>query len=74
VSQVYIAFDIARAGEAASIDRIVSETLAFIKTAAPIEAGTEINYPGERVLKTRQKNLESGIPVDTALWEQVKRF
>ena len=74
VSQVYIAFDIARAGEAASIDRIVSETLTFIKTATPIEAGTEINYPGERVLKTRQKNLESGIPVDTALWERVKRF
>ena len=71
VSQVYIAFDASRAMAPDVIERMVSETLDFVKSATPINAGDEVVFPGERVLKTRRENLEKGIPVDRAIWEQI---
>ncbi len=74
VSQVYIAFDTNQAATSDTIERVVSETLAFVKTATAIEEGGEILFPGERVWKTRQENREKGIPVDKAIWEQIIRL
>jgi len=34
--------------------------------------GERVRYPGEQVLSTRRENLEKGIPVQPAVWEQVK--
>jgi 3-dehydro-L-gulonate 2-dehydrogenase len=53
------------------IEHMVNETLEFVKTATPVNAGESVLFPGERVLRTRQENLEKGIPVDKAIWEQI---
>ena len=71
VSQVYIAFDASRAATPDVIERVVSETLAYVKSASPTADGGDVYFPGERVLKTRQENLKNGIPVDKAIWEQI---
>ncbi len=36
------------------------------------EEHNEIFYPGEQSLKTRNENMESGIPVNAAIWAKVK--
>jgi 3-dehydro-L-gulonate 2-dehydrogenase len=74
VSQVYIAFDVARANSTATYSQIVTETLDFIKSATPLNPGEAVRYPGEQVLHTRQINREQGIPVDRAIWQQIQQF
>lgn len=71
LSQVFLAFDAARAGDATIINRIVNEVLDDLHAAEPQTEGGEILYPGERGLKTRAENLAKGIPVDEEIWRQV---
>jgi 3-dehydro-L-gulonate 2-dehydrogenase len=33
-----------------------------------------VRYPGEATLRTRQANLEAGVPVDKEIWEQVLSY
>lgn len=71
VSQVYVAFDLARSGSPSAIDRLVDEVIRDLHSAAPSVEGGRIRYPGERALRTREENLAQGIPVDPDIWEQV---
>lgn len=71
VTQVFIAFDVAQAGSMALIQKTVEQVVDDLRTATPVDAGEAILYPGERALRTRQANLEQGIPVEPALWQQV---
>lgn len=71
VCQIFIAFDVAKASSAALVDGIVDEVLADLRTATPVDLDAEVLYPGERALRTRQENLEQGIPVEPAIWERV---
>jgi len=50
------------------VDRIVEDFL----EATPVDDGTQILYPGQRALRIREKNIEKGVSVDAAVWEQVK--
>ncbi len=70
VSQVYLAFDLAKSNAPALISQAVDEVIADLHGATPVPDGT-ILYPGERALQTRRENLAMGIPVDPAIWEQV---
>jgi 3-dehydro-L-gulonate 2-dehydrogenase len=71
VSQVFIAFDMAKAGEPGHIAQLVEETLEDLHATPPVSGEAGIRYPGERALETRKENLEKGIPVDETLWKQV---
>src|SRR5690348_3708686 len=33
-----------------------------------------VRYPGEQVLKIRRENMERGIPVNAAIWEEVRSY
>lgn len=70
VSQLFLAFDVAKASSAALVNQAVDEIIADLHRATPV-AGEQILYPGERALQTRNENLQLGIPVDQAIWEQV---
>lgn len=71
LSQVFIAFDMSVANSAQQIADIVDETITDLHMSQPDESGQPVCYPGERTLRTRQENLECGIPVDENIWEQV---
>jgi 3-dehydro-L-gulonate 2-dehydrogenase len=70
LSQVFLAFDLSRPGEGA-VGAAVSEMAARLRGAAPSEEGSRARCPGERRLAIRAENLEKGIPVREALWEEI---
>ncbi len=71
VSQVFIAFDVTQAGGAAFVNQAVEGVIADLHTATPVDADSEVLYPGERASQTRTNNLANGIPVDPTIWARV---
>src|SRR5690625_1974485 len=71
VSQVFIAIDPNKLSGEAFTKQVVENAIAHFKQAQPSEGGSHVSYPGENTLKRRKENLEKGIPVDKAIWEQV---
>jgi 3-dehydro-L-gulonate 2-dehydrogenase len=60
LSQVFIAIN-------ASNNAIARRIIDDFKTSVPAT-----RYPGENVLKTREKNLMQGIPVPGSIWREIK--
>jgi 3-dehydro-L-gulonate 2-dehydrogenase len=71
VSQIFIAFDIAKPAGAAWVEKEIENIIADLRTAQPTVPGEVVLFPGERVLKTRQENLVNGIPVDESVWQEI---
>jgi len=71
LSQVFIAIDIAKLGDASSITQIVENIIDDYKRSAPASEKDSITWPGERVLAARGKNAVYGIPVVDAVWRQI---
>ena len=72
LSQVFLTFDVSRAGGADAVSRRRSRrSIDDLHTAVPAADGSAARYPGEQVLKTRAENLRLGIPVDEAVWEAI---
>ncbi|RWY47959.1 3-dehydro-L-gulonate 2-dehydrogenase [Mucilaginibacter gilvus] len=67
VSQVFIAI---KANDEQN-EALINDILAYTKTSAPID-GSEILYPGENMLRTREKSMTDGVLVDEGIWEEVK--
>ncbi len=72
--QVFIAINPLKINTQELIDKVLSETITQIKTSVPVTKNSEIFYPGEQSLKTRQENLAIGIPVDDGVWAKVKEL
>ncbi len=70
VSQVFIAFD-APSGGAPNLPSAVDEVIEQIASRAAAK-GESVRYPGEHVLATRRENLEKGVPVTPAVWDEVR--
>ena len=73
-AQVFMAFSPETIGGKDFTEKIVAELADQLHSAEPEEEGGEITYPGERTIKTRQKNMEEGIPVDENVWNTVKEL
>lgn len=71
VSQVFIGIDPTGLPHASSIPTLIQDILSDYKQSTPAHPTDTIGYPGERVMQTRAKNLEQGIPVDRALWQEI---
>ena len=70
LSQVFIASSLPSDPDSAT--RAVSDILAYTQSSSVSGvSGERVRYPGERTLETRKRNLEEGIPVEPAIWEQV---
>ncbi len=74
VSQVFIAVDPSRLFNYKSIGSAVQQILDDYHQSIPQNAGEKILYPGERVLETRKKNKEEGIPVSKSIWDDITRL
>ena len=70
--QVFIAIDPRKINTQEFIDQALQETIEQLKSSVPADENGEIFYPGEQSLKTRQENMELGIPVDDGIWANVK--
>jgi 3-dehydro-L-gulonate 2-dehydrogenase len=71
LSQVFIAMDLSKLGNASSITKIINQIIDDYHTSIPEDDSKEILYPGERVLKTRKENLLNGVPVDEVVWKEI---
>ncbi len=71
LSQVFIVIDISKLGNQSLISKTIQEILKDYHQSIPIDEAKKIVYPGERVLFTRKKNLESGIPVLKKVWDEI---
>lgn len=70
LSQVFIAIDPATVGGTQEIaDKIIDDL-----HQATASGDSPVRYPGEQVLKIRRENMERGIPVNTAIWEEVRSY
>jgi len=72
VSQVFMAFDLARLAPGSLAERLVNEAVESVRSAEPVSENSKVLYPGERSLSERRENLERGIPVEPSLWQEVK--
>ncbi|MFL5744275.1 MAG: 3-dehydro-L-gulonate 2-dehydrogenase [Niastella sp.] len=70
VSQVFIAIDTNKLGNHAAIAQVVKNIITDYHRSTP-ESNKAITFPGERVLQTRQRNLQQGIPVVKEVWATV---
>lgn len=73
-SQVFIAIDMSKLANYSSITATVDAIIQDYKTSIPISEQGKISYPSERVLATRLKNSEAGIPVLESVWKEVLGF
>jgi 3-dehydro-L-gulonate 2-dehydrogenase len=71
VSQVFIAIDPFCLFNYKSIASAIQQIIDDYHQSIPQNAGEKILYPGERVLETRKRNREQGIPVSKSIWEGI---
>jgi len=72
--QVFIAFDPQQGHAPASIEAAVEGTIRQLHAAVPADPRQPVRYPGERTLLTRAENLAHGVPVDSGVWDAVRRL
>ncbi len=68
LSQVFITIDPSKVG---GTQKIVDEIIDDLHKATA-SGNAPVRYPGEQVLRTRRENMERGIPVNAAIWEEVQ--
>ncbi len=70
-SQVFIAIDISKLGTASLVAQTVEAIISDYKQSIPENDASTITYPGEKVLATRNRNEQNGIPVLKKVWEEI---
>jgi 3-dehydro-L-gulonate 2-dehydrogenase len=68
VSQVFIAI---HQPDTDINSQLIEQILDYAKSSRPEKEGGYISYPGENTLRTRERNIKEGIPVDEAIWNMV---
>ena len=71
-SQTYIAFNIMKTEDSFAINDVVDRIVDDFLKATPVDSHTQVLYPGQRAILARSENLEKGVPIDPAVWEQVQ--
>ena len=71
LSQVFIAIDVQQLKNYKGIENCINNIISDYRQSTA-EEEKEIVFPGERVLKTREKNLKSGIPVMKNVWSEIE--
>ena len=74
VSEVFIAINYKKLVGEDEADAIAEEAISYLKSSIKAEGTDDIFYPGERMMKTKEKNLRDGIPVDDNVWADILSF
>lgn len=73
ISQVFIAIDPSTLEGSRVAEEVLNKTIADLHEAKTA-SGEPVRYPGEQVLKIRRNNLEDGVPVSAAIWQEVVSY
>lgn len=71
ISQVFIAIDTRHLKNYQGIQACIEHIIDDYKHSVA-EKNSEILYPGERVLRNRQRNLKEGVPVVSEVWKEIQ--
>ena len=71
VSQLFFAVDYAKLVDREEASEAAERAIAFLKESKKAEGTEEIVYPGERMMRTKERNLKDGIPVDERIWNEI---
>lgn len=71
VSQVFVAISLEKLSNFPAIEKTINEIISDFKGSVRDESHSEIRYPGERAIRTREENLKKGIPVNKKVWEEI---
>jgi 3-dehydro-L-gulonate 2-dehydrogenase len=74
VSQVFVLVDPSKLGSDGAIAASIRDVIDDLHRSIPAPGVDDVLAPGERVQKTRIKNLADGIPIDKAVWLEVQRL
>ena len=74
LSQVFVAIDLGRLPDGADFSKRVKDTLEDMQSSQPVDSARPVYYPGLNMMRTRQENLEKGIPVEESVWETVLKL
>ena len=69
LSQVFIAIAVPSLDHASRVADAILDHLHAEKAGEPW-----VRYPGERTIEERQRNLDSGVPVESSIWAQVQEL
>ncbi|MBX2817243.1 MAG: 3-dehydro-L-gulonate 2-dehydrogenase [Saprospiraceae bacterium] len=73
LSQFFLAIDPLIATSEKEMSSKIKATIEQLINASAMPGGS-VRYPGQSVLKTRQVNMEKGIPVDPAIWSSITDY
>ena len=71
LSQVFICINLDALPDKDDIAANIEATLRDMETSTPVEEGRPVHFPGEHMAEVRKDNMENGIPVEDAIWQQV---
>jgi 3-dehydro-L-gulonate 2-dehydrogenase len=74
LSQVFICIDAGKLGSGAAITGVVENIINDYRDSVPADGEKDILYPGERVLLSRKRNTEKGIPVLKKVWDAILKL
>ena len=74
LSQVFISIDLSKLHNYSSISSTINSIIDDYLSSTAENDSTQILYPGQRVLNTRQENILHGIPVIKTIWEEIKNL
>ncbi|NJK95103.1 MAG: 3-dehydro-L-gulonate 2-dehydrogenase [Bacteroidales bacterium] len=74
ISQVFMAIRIGSLSNFPMIENTIQGILSDYKLSVPEEPGTQIRYPGESIVETRNRNIRDGIPVNKDVWETILKL
>ncbi len=74
MSQTFIALDLAKLHNYKSITNVIEDIINDYKKSILENSEIDVLFPGERVLKQRNKNMAEGILVSKKIWEKILMF
>lgn len=72
VSQFFCAINLSAFPDRKEIEDRIGHTLSDIRSSVPRDPDHPVHTPGEGMEKTRSDNMKNGIPVDEAIWAEVR--
>ncbi len=69
ISQTFIAVNLPALDRSGFTEQLADQIIANLKTT---DEGAKVRYPGEKTLLTRRENMKNGIPVDSAVWDEIR--
>ncbi len=74
ISQLFIAIDISKLSNHSLITKTVENIIEDYHQSVKADPSKKITYPGERVLQSRKRNTENGIPVLKKVWDEIMKL